>query len=419
MFFLHPRYTFILLFLWSLTLRIIANSSQKVSSEKTGFLLLTSWTFFLVIFYFFTRLQKQKIQWNFKSTFLAIFIVLGSTPILENDQYRYFWEGRILSQGKNPYSLSPNSLELKEINFPEKKNIAFSHLTSPYSPLTLIFFSFFSFFSYKISLFLFQLINIIFLAWFSKYLNLMKPFHALVIFTLLIKEFAQSAHMELLSIIPFFYSLYFMEKKEELKSAFFFLIATLFKITPLLLTFWFLGRSYQENKLKHAHLWFLTLTLSLALNYFWGPLNPHSQNGLMAYMNQWVWHPGALGIFLIFFDYPFAKILCDIFFSSTLLFLSVSFIQRRWTSTWASLALFSCANFFRPVFNPWYAPWFILPAGIMGNLGGLWYAMTAHFAYERYATQNLSIYWLSLILTHFGFILIGFSFYKKFKKVKK
>jgi len=50
-------------------------------------------------------------------------VMMPSSPILEDDFYRYLWDGAVTSQGINPYQYSPHGVIHHEGNYPRRLDI--------------------------------------------------------------------------------------------------------------------------------------------------------------------------------------------------------------------------------------------------------------------------------------------------------
>lgn len=85
----------------------------------------------------------------FGFTFRVVFMF--STPVLENDFYRYMWDGGVLANGLNPYNHSPldvsegkaneNLFKLKERHEESFENINHPHVKTIYPPVAQLFFA--------------------------------------------------------------------------------------------------------------------------------------------------------------------------------------------------------------------------------------------------------------------------------------
>jgi hypothetical protein len=63
-------------------------------------------------------------------------LLLGTTPTLSNDIYRYRWDGRVQQAGIDPYRHPPNAPELAFLRDEQHAHINFPHLRTVYPPLT-------------------------------------------------------------------------------------------------------------------------------------------------------------------------------------------------------------------------------------------------------------------------------------------
>ena len=149
--------------------------------------------------------------------FRALF--LFSTPILEDDFHRYFWDGAVLTSGINPYEHSPEEVaegggserlqELKGLYGETLEKVNHPHVKTIYPPVAEFFFAV----SYKISpmsltawriiLLVFDLITLALL--FASLRKLDIPPQSLLIYwwnPLLVQQIFNSVHMDVLAF-PF------------------------------------------------------------------------------------------------------------------------------------------------------------------------------------------------------------------------
>ena len=149
--------------------------------------------------------------------FRALF--LFSTPILEDDFHRYFWDGAVVANGMNPYEYSPEEVaegggneklrELKRLYGDTLEKVNHPHVKTIYPPVAEFFFAV----SYKISpmsltawriiLLVFDLITLALL--FVSLRKLDIPPQSLLIYwwnPLLVQQIFNSVHMDVLAF-PF------------------------------------------------------------------------------------------------------------------------------------------------------------------------------------------------------------------------
>ena len=65
-------------------------------------------------------LKENWIAWILFTGLFARLILIPSSPILEDDFYRYIWDGAVTASEFNPYSLSPYQVQNHDPDVPEK-----------------------------------------------------------------------------------------------------------------------------------------------------------------------------------------------------------------------------------------------------------------------------------------------------------
>lgn len=168
-------------------------------------------------------------------------IMIFSTPILEDDFYRYLWDGAVTANGINPYRYSPEDIQntqnptdfrLKKLKILVNQSgaiferINFPSIRTIYPPITQAAFAIsylikpWKLWSWRFLLLLVDLLN--FFLIFKILKKLKKPQAWAVIYwwnPLLIKEIFNSGHMDIL-IFPFLLlSIYFFLNKQILLAA--------------------------------------------------------------------------------------------------------------------------------------------------------------------------------------------------------
>ena len=229
----------ILLFCFSLIVYISPDFSKSIAEVQQPVLLLVAILVFSGAVYLFaifktprTNLKKNQLIWVIGIGIILRVLMLFSAPILEDDYYRYLWDGAVTANGINPYEYSPEEVlggtgiptELSElaeesgeiihgINHPEVRTI--------YPPIAQAFFALsywldsWSLISWKLILIVFDLatLSLIFNA-----LGILKlPSSYLIIYwwnPLLLKEIFNSAHLDVL-VFPFVLSAIIMASQNR------------------------------------------------------------------------------------------------------------------------------------------------------------------------------------------------------------
>jgi len=110
------------------------------------------WFLQCFVFYFiYEFVDIKKISTPFLIIFFGtcFFVNLSSAPIFEDDYFRYFWDGWMVSQLKNPYSAAPLNLSPPENLGKIWEQINYPHLTTIYPPVAQLFFGFLVLISFK------------------------------------------------------------------------------------------------------------------------------------------------------------------------------------------------------------------------------------------------------------------------------
>ena len=134
-------------------------------------------------------------------------IALSGDPLFEDDFHRYMWDGKVWADGINPYLYPPDSLFLEHLQDENWKSVGFKSIPTIYPPFAQLVFRV----SYAIapnSLFVLKLILLLFdvgvILVLSRALRLLnRPATWTLIYgwnPLVIKEFANSAHVDVVAI---------------------------------------------------------------------------------------------------------------------------------------------------------------------------------------------------------------------------
>jgi len=108
--------------------------------------LISLYSALFVIYFFLTKTFKNAREVIFIGVFFRL-ILLFSIPALSDDFYRFIWDGRLLANGINPYTILPSNF-INSIDYQNnvENNLIFSRLNSPnyytvYPPLNQLIFA--------------------------------------------------------------------------------------------------------------------------------------------------------------------------------------------------------------------------------------------------------------------------------------
>jgi alpha-1,6-mannosyltransferase len=232
-------------------------------------LLVIAGTIYLYLSRFFETVQSSKelLIWIVAIGVGLRIAMIFSTPMLEDDYFRYLWDGAVTADGINPYTFAPQSViegdpgvpdairklavesgdVVKRVNHPQIRTIyppvtqlffAASHLLSPWNLL-----------AWKFVLLAVDLVSLILLLSILRFLGLSYAWITIYWWNpLLVKEIFNSGHMDIL-IIPFvFGAALLLLKNRPLLSSIPLAFGVGIKLWPLLLLPLFLRRIYPDYK---------------------------------------------------------------------------------------------------------------------------------------------------------------------------
>ncbi len=264
--------------------------------------------FFLCIIFFLRNRNKTEFPFVV-ILFIALLmriILIPASPVTSDDYYRYLWDGKVQSEGMNPYEFPP--AELKNM----QDSILYPHITYPeiktiYPPLAQIVFllsfkiSGFNFWGLKIFYLIFETAILFFLFNILKLLNTNTNYIFLYVLSpLVIFEFFINLHIDIALILFFTGSIYFALKK-NLNISFLFLgFSVLSKIYTLIFLpvyiLYFINLNIQYKKIYSGIFCFLLSFLLIApyQNYIAGLFS-----ALQNYMRHWYFN----NLFYVIFKY--------------------------------------------------------------------------------------------------------------------
>jgi len=167
--------------------------------------------------------NRKLLAWVIIAGTVLRVLMLFSTPILEDDYFRYLWDGAVLANGVNPYAYSPEQIlryeenpdiPLKLRKLAEESGNIIHHINHPslrsvYPPISQLVFAVayliksWSMFPWRIVLLFFDFLTLALLVHVLRLLNL-SPLNLAIYWwnPLLVKEIFNSGHLDLIAF-PF------------------------------------------------------------------------------------------------------------------------------------------------------------------------------------------------------------------------
>ncbi len=324
-------------------------------------------------------------------------LYIGSSPIFENDHYRYIWEGKVLASGENPYVLAPNSKQLDKIKYSQRDKVGYPSLSSIYPPLAQVLFLLVSPFKHTYAMLILQILFLLILIWIipfwfkesSKYFLLILPF--------LLKEFVQSVHLDLVAVTLFTLGI---SANKFVKRHFFLILSFLSKILSILV----IPYLFLKNKsLKRVPVFLIIPLLLVLFLYF----NHSNSSGSSEFVKRWHWNSFLMDLFLYL----------KVSFKASRLALLGGFVivypyllYRALKNEDLLITIFAFFLLCSPVLHPWYFLWLV---PLVKKNKSYYYAIASSvFAYMPYGLTSLVE-----IGSFITFALLVFAIFKDLRRV--
>jgi hypothetical protein len=414
-----------------------------LSSNQSDFLSLLLWLVPVNIVYFLLLYLSKKDRSISFYLFIAVVIrvsLVFTTPNLSNDYFRFFWDGNVSIQDKNPYDKRPSELIISSAI--ERDQYLFRHLNSPeyhsvYPPFLQYLFKYSvklgdnkldrEIFILKVFYAVFSIATVFLLPYLLKLYGV-NAWHAViyVLNPLVILEEMGNLHAE--GIMVFFLALFLVALKKQPKFAFLpFSTAIAVKLTPLLLIPAILWRLRLKQGVFFSLGVFLTLVLFF-LPYAGGIIKGGFFESLFLYFNKLEFNAFGYNMFKAFgyltHGYNKIKTLGPLTaILSTVLILYFSFQKRKeaWhTFPLQCLILYFIYLFFSPIIHPWYIiPLIFFSVFQKVQFVFIWSALSL-LSYSHYHEGiNKEKYYLVFFEYFVVLLFLGMDIYKFYKDKNK
>jgi len=284
--------------------------------------------------------------------------LIPTTPTTSPDVYRYIWEGKVISNGYNPYEYSPDASQLTDLRDDLYSKVTFKNLPTIYPPAAqLIFLASYSLTGnsltgLKLIYLLCEILTMIFLL---KLLILKGKNPNLILLyawlPLPVMEYFVNAHIDAAGIMFLVMFLYFLEKGKMLSSVFAFTLAFLTKLYPVFLI------PLLVKKLRAQRFMYFVLIFVFTSILFYYPFINGGQSVtkmLSIYANKWEFNASVYYILTALIpDRETARLICGI-----LLFISIGYIASYYRDfVKGAFGVLLAVVILSPVVYPWYLGW--------------------------------------------------------------
>jgi hypothetical protein len=323
--------------------------------------------------------------------------LLFSGPVFSFDMYRYIWDGKIASNGINPFVYPPDAPELAFLRDSNWWMVNHKYLLTGYPPLMEILFEllyilFRTLFAYKITFFIFDLATIGVILLILRELKLDQRYLAIYAWAPLpVFEVTQTGHNDSLAVFLLFLSFLFLIRGRRYPSAVAMSLAVLAKLYPI-----FFAPIFFKKWGKGGVVTFMSLLIALHLPY--ANIGLDVYKGLLYAINTTNFNGSVFPLMTWLFaraeNFPnpgfAAQIVTYAVYTSLLVLVMVRTLKDRKESTTAlikgSFLLTGTLLLLTRSFFPWYVVWILPYLAIFPSNAWLLLSGTVFAGYFKYCS---------------------------------
>lgn len=390
------KYLQILITILLISVQLLFFFFEKDITTYTIFFISTSFLYLIFIVFILKYEQKKKNLFLLLIIFFLLKIFFVNTePIGSDDYYRYIWDGKVHTNGINPYLYKPDATELKFLQsdlLPDK--VSFPQIKTIYFPVAQWIFVLAYWINgenavgLKIIYSLFELITLISLYVLLKRFNLDSKYILIyAALPLITFQFFIDAHIDIVgaSLIISSIALYYYNKK--LLSYIFLGLSISVKPTGLLLLpLYFQNEAFIKEKIKSIIIPVAVFVITFVPYIFTAtPLDT-----LINYSVNWTFNGMIYNMLNSFInDNSTIRIICGILFIlvfAYLYFTKVDVLRKIYLSLFL-LMLFS------PVVHPWYLIWFAVLLPLVRSYSGIYFVSVISITFLTVITYQTTDIW--------------------------
>ena len=341
--------------------------------------------------------------------------LIPSIPATSPDVYRYIWEGKVITNGFNPYQQPPDDPQLSHLKSETWGKVGFKNMPSIYPPLAqtafvvgyLISGDASNVWGIKLVYLLCEIITLIFLL---KLLHLKRVNPGYIVLyawmPVPVMEYFINAHIDVVGITFLILFLYYMEKGKFNLSALFFALSFLSKFYPLML-FPLLIKKTGIKKLIPLSLIFLMITILFYLPFITKDFA--IKNALSIYLSRWEFNGSIYNLIKIFSNGQSARIICGI-----LLLITIGIISIRYQDfIKGSFGVLLSFIIFASTVYPWYLGWMAAVNPLVNFYSAFSLLFTVNFSNFTPLGKVWHEYWRVLVIEYIPFFFLLYIDLKK------
>lgn len=360
-------------------------------------------------------------MWILVAAALGRLVLLFSYPVLEDDFWRYLWDGRVLAHGINPYSYKPLDHALDFLDTGYRHQIGWKQYGTIYPPVSIFVFSLAhllrpdSLLALKVILVGFDLATGVVVAGWMRAKNISTKWSLLYFLNpLVLKEIANSGHLDSIAVFFSVAAGFYLDKgqrkiegtRTKFAAWLFLAIAIASKLYPVVLVPLFF-------KLSGRGRWRCACGFTLMLLFLYAPVFLAGTSGLSgteAFARHWIFNAGPYRVLqkgselllhgfteshewaaLLLKDDLLAKLVGGAMATIFIGYRALRATAKTEVSTEITLAL-GTLLLLSPVVNAWYLLWFLPFACIIGSVPWLAFSFLVVASYSWWYSPELAFY---------------------------
>lgn len=311
--------------------------------------------------------------------------MLLSEPSLTVDIYRYYWDGKLMANGVNPYMHLPSSEELIPYRDEIYEKLVYKQVNSIYPPLAQLVFGLSyivhpSLFTIKLASTIFDLGSVIVLL---KILGRRGTENGVIIYAwnpLIVVEFASSGHADSMAVFFVLLSYYLLRDRPTAAGAAL-AMGVASKLYPILFVPFFLFRNPRVLP------GFLAVLVLLYLPFAGAGLKMFE--GLEVFLRYAKFNPGGFSVLEYALGFEAAK-----HASLILVALAYPFVLRCRDLVQGGYLILTLYLVLSPMVHPWYVAWGLSLAPIVGSYSWVVFSALISLSYLLVQKAPQGIIWL-------------------------
>ncbi|MFX0094272.1 MAG: glycosyltransferase 87 family protein [Candidatus Hodarchaeota archaeon] len=358
---------------------------------------------YIIAIFLLRRIYSENISKNVTRNILPIvlgyailfqIIILSTQVSLSDDIFRFFYEGKAIAHGINPYIIPINDFPdyLKD-NYIDQVNHA--HITSPYPPLALLLFTVLYLISEDLFIFRFCfsfgfIVSILvcykLIASKNKWMLIVYAWNPL--FHL---ETANGSHFDVIVVLFVMLAVWCLFSDRLAGAGVFFLISFLLKYYPI-----FFVIVYWKQLGKRGLGIFVS---GLVFYVIFILLVPEASSGLLIYAEAWYFNASIFWVMTqITNDFFISKIILGGIFVLLLCIVALKSSKESIASPNKALLIIAAFILFQPTLHPWYLFWLFPFVLLDKNPNFSWILLTGAIilSYHVYIAYSVTHMWIEL-----------------------